>query len=183
MGSLDAGDLVVKRSPPSMGGMDIYRKGARYHENSGDLQKVTFFNELGMRGLGHWIGKQLSEEKRSCAARSSKKKKRRQARKSAAFELGRGLVKDSGLQDMLSHPAARSGLVGAGVGMLGGGAVGAVTGPEGKRKRLLHVLKRMLQGGAIGGAVGGAYGAGRAADGDDQAQFLAELTNRLQGQK
>jgi len=53
--SLDMGDLVIKESPPSMGGMDIYGKGPGYAEDQGDLEKVTFLNERGMEELGEWI--------------------------------------------------------------------------------------------------------------------------------
>lgn len=53
--SLDMGDLVIKESPPSMGGMDVYRKGPDYAEDRGDLDKVTFLNERGMDALGEWI--------------------------------------------------------------------------------------------------------------------------------
>lgn len=48
--SLDMGDLVIRESPPVMGGMDVYRKGGE-----GDLEKVTFLNERGMEELGEWI--------------------------------------------------------------------------------------------------------------------------------
>lgn len=52
---LDMGDLVIKESPPSMGGLDVYRKGPGYAEDRGDLEKVTFLNERGMEELGEWI--------------------------------------------------------------------------------------------------------------------------------
>lgn len=52
---LDLGDLVVKESPPSMGGLDIYRKGPAYATDPTDLAKITFLNEMGMDALGTWI--------------------------------------------------------------------------------------------------------------------------------
>lgn len=52
---LDLGDLVVKESPPSMGGLDIYRKGPGYAADPADLAKITFLNEMGMDALGAWI--------------------------------------------------------------------------------------------------------------------------------
>lgn len=64
---LDMGDIVIKESPPSMGGMDVYRKGTDA-EDRGDLEKVTFLNERGMEELGEWITNASAIARRIAAA-------------------------------------------------------------------------------------------------------------------
>lgn len=169
MAELDAGDLVVKRSPPELGGMDIYRKGANYCADPSDLQKVTFFNELGMRGLGRWIGRQLPVEKLAWAASCSKERRRHDARrhrKTAVFELGRRLIKSGDIPPDFQRALTPGYVAGSGTGgaVLGGGLgalLGLIEKKDDKEWRLTRILKRLLQGGAIGGVAGGMYGLGK----------------------
>ena len=105
-----------------------------------------------------------------------------------AYELGRSLVKaagEDGDSSLLGNIGAfagkaldagdsafgpevmRSGLLGAGLGAAGGGLLGAISGPEGRGKRLAHLIKRILQGGAIGGGAGALYGHGQTSGTND----------------
>jgi hypothetical protein len=79
---------------------------------------------------------------------------------SAAYKLGRRLIKNAGPLDTVmsaakAHPELAGGALGAGA----GGLVGMLTGPD--KGRLLHMLKYILGGAAAGGLGGAAYRHGK----------------------